>query len=176
MMNKGFEMIEAKWLFGVAPTDIEIVVHPESVVHSAVQFRDGAVKAQLGRPDMHVPIQYAFSFPHRLPMEGERLDLFALGTLHFESPDYHRFPCLQLAYEATERGGNAPCVLNAANEVANLAFRESRIGFPAVAEVISRTLQRVSFDAAPTLDAYFQTDAEARRIAKEELAHVQTPR
>lgn len=165
MMNKGFEMIEARWLFGVAPEDIEIVVHPESIIHSAVQFRDGSIKAQLGLPDMRLPIQYALSYPHRLPLGDKRVDLFTLGALHFERPDRHRFPCLQLAYDATARGGNMPCILNAANEVANLAFREGRISFNAVADVIGETMSRAAFVATPDLDTYFATDEEARRIA-----------
>lgn len=165
MMNKGFEMIEARWLFGVAPADIEIVVHPESIIHSAVQFRDGSIKAQLGLPDMRLPIQYALSYPHRLPLGNKRVDLFRLGALHFERPDRHRFPCLQLAYDATARGGNMPCILNAANEVANLAFREGRISFNAVADVIGDTMARATFVATPDLDTYFATDEEARRIA-----------
>lgn len=169
MMNKGFEMIEAKWLFGVAPADIEIVVHPESIIHSAVQFRDGAVKAQLGNPDMKVPIQYAFSYPQRLSLPDRRLNLFELGALHFERPDFNRFPCLQLAYDATARGGNMPCILNAANEVANLAFRQGRLRFGHIAEVISQTMQRATFEPTPSLDAYFATDSEARRIATERL-------
>ena len=168
MMNKGFEMIEACWLFGVRPSDVEVVVHPESIVHSAVRFADGAVKAQLGLPDMRLPIQYALSFPERLPLEGnDGPDLFSLGRLTFERPDVDRFPCLQLAYDAAEQGGNVPCVMNAANEVANAAFREGRIAFPAIAEVIARAMQRVARVASPTLDAYFATDAEARSVAAE---------
>lgn len=168
MMNKGFEMIEACWLFGVGPSDVEVVVHPESIVHSAVRFADGAVKAQLGLPDMRLPIQYALSFPERLPLEGnDGPDLFALGRLTFERPDFDRFPCLRLAYEAAALGGNAPCVMNAANEVANAAFREDRIAFPAISEIIARTMQGVSRVASPTLDDYFATDAEARSVAGE---------
>lgn len=168
MMNKGFEMIEACWLFGVRPSDVEVVVHPESIVHSAVRFADGAVKAQLGLPDMRLPIQYALSFPERLPLEGnDGPDLFSLGRLTFERPDVDRFPCLQLAYDAAEQGGNVPCVMNAANEVANAAFREGRIAFPAIAEVIARAMQRVACVASPTLDDYFATDAEARSVAAE---------
>ena len=168
MMNKGFEMIEACWLFGVRPSDVEVVVHPESIVHSAVRFADGAVKAQLGLPDMRLPIQYALSFPERLPLEGnDGPDLFSLGRLTFERPDVDRFPCLQLAYDAAEQGGNVPCVMNAANEVANAAFREGRIAFPAIAEVIVRAMQRVARVASPTLDDYFATDAEARSVAAE---------
>ncbi len=169
MMNKGLEMIEAKWLFGVAPENIEIVVHPESIVHSAVQFRDGAVMAQMGNPDMKVPIQYAFSYPRRLPLSGAHLDLFALGKLHFEKPDLERFPCLRLAYEATAKGGNMPCILNAANEVANQAFRQERIKFLQIAEVIEQTMQRAAFVTTPDLETYLRTDAEARRIAEEIL-------
>lgn len=168
MMNKGFEMIEACWLFGVRPSDVEVVVHPESIVHSAVRFADGAVKAQLGLPDMRLPIQYALSFPERLPLEGnDGPDLFSLGRLTFERPDVDRFPCLQLAYDAAEQGGNVPCVMNAANEVANAAFREGRIAFPAIAEVIARAMQRVACVASPTIDDYFATDAEARSVAAE---------
>lgn len=169
LMNKGFEMIEAKWLFGIDPEKIEIVVHPESIIHSAVQYTDGAVKAQLGVADMRLPIQYAFSHPRRLPLKSERLDLFSLGTLHFEKPNPDAFPCLRLAYEATDKGGNMPCVLNAANEVANLAFREGRISFPRIADVIATTMQKAHFIAAPTLDDLFSTDAHARRLASEML-------
>ena len=165
MMNKGFEMIEAKWLFGVQPEAIEIVVHPESIIHSAVRYADGAVIAQMGLPDMHLPISYAFSYPRRLPISGERMDLFRLGSLHFEQPDVERFPCLSLAYAAVNRGGNAPCVLNAANEVVNLAFREGRIAFPQMAEIINETMARTHYINTPTLDDYFETDSEARRIA-----------
>lgn len=166
LMNKGFEMIEARWLFGVAPSDVEVVVHPESIIHSAVQFSDGAVKAQLGVPDMKLPIQYAFSYPQRLHLGNGRLDLFALGSMHFERPDMERFPCLRLAYDAIGKGGNMPCILNAANEVANLAFRERRIGFMQIPEIIERTMDSTGFDATPTLDTYFETDREARARAR----------
>ena len=169
MMNKGFEMIEAKWLFGVDPKQIEVVVHPESVVHSAVEFEDGSVKAQLGVPDMRLPIQYALSYPARLPLSGERLDLFSFGSLHFSKPDPTKFPCLGLAYASAARGGNSPCVMNAANEVANAAFRESKISFPRIAEIIGETMEKAPFDAAPDLDCYFDTDREARRLAAEML-------
>lgn len=169
MMNKGFEMIEAHWLYGVAPRDIQVVVHPESVIHSAVEFDDGAVIAQLGTPDMRLPIQYAFSFPRRLPLAGERLDLFALGSLHFEPADEERFPCLALCYEAIARGGNMPCALNAANEVANLAFREGRATFADIARLASQTMERTDFIAQPTLDDLFACDAEARRVAADLL-------
>ena len=170
MMNKGFEMIEAKWLFGVSPTDIEIVVHPESIIHSAVQFADGAVKAQLGMPDMRVPIQYALSYPQRLTLNTPKLDLFTLGHLTFEKPDMERFACLALAYEVTQSGGNKPCVLNAANEVANLAFREGRLGFLQIAEVIAETMARTPFVAEPSLDTYLATDKEARAICADLIA------
>lgn len=165
MMNKGFEMIEARWLFGVKPEDIEVVVHPESIVHSAVQFCDGAVIAQLGLPDMRLPIQYALSFPHRLPTPGARLDLFKLGTLHFERPDIEKFPCLQLAYEAAERGGNIPCAMNAANEVANMLFRQGKIKFSHIAEIISREMQDTCFIPTPSIDDIMQTDRKVRERA-----------
>ena len=165
MVNKGLEMIEAKWLFDVAPEHIEVVVHPESIIHSAVQFADGAVKAQLGVPDMRLPILYAFSYPHRLPLSGERLDLFKLGTMHFESADTEKFPALALCYEAIKQGGNMPCILNAANEVANSAFREGRISFCRIAEVIGQTMQAATFSTACSLDTYLESDAEARCIA-----------
>lgn len=163
MMNKGFEVIEARWLFGVEPDRIEVVVHPESVIHSAVQFADGSIKAQLGMPDMRIPIQYAFSYPGRLPLSCPRLDLFKLQTLHFERPDNRTFRCLAAAYEAIRRGGNMPCICNAANEVANEAFRAGRIGFLQIADVIERMMQEVPYEASPTLDNYLQTDAETRR-------------
>lgn len=163
MMNKGFEMIEARWLFGVQPEQIEVYVHPESIIHSAVEFEDGAVKAQLGVPDMRLPIQYALTYPERLPLQGDRLDLFSLGNLTFERPDMEKFPCLRLAYEAIARGGNMPCIVNAANEVANLAFREERIPYGCIAEIITEAMQCSTYISSPTLDDLFQTDAEVRR-------------
>ncbi|MCQ2222578.1 MAG: 1-deoxy-D-xylulose-5-phosphate reductoisomerase [Bacteroidaceae bacterium] len=165
MMNKGFEVIEAKWLFGVDANDIQVVVHPQSVIHSAVQYADGAVKAQLGVPDMRVPIQLAMSYPERLSSSFPRLDWFEMGNLTFERPDQERFRCLALAYEALSRGGNMPCVLNAANEVVNLAFRQGRCGFLEMAEIIEKTMQTVPFKAENTLDDYLACDAEARRVA-----------
>ncbi len=165
MMNKGFEVIEARWLFGVAPEQIQVVVHPQSIVHSAVQFADGAVKAQMGMPDMRLPIQYAFSYPLRLKSSFERLDLFRISELTFEQPDTHRFRNLSLAYEALRRGGNMPCILNAANEVTNRAFLEDRIGFLQMSDVIETVMQKAPFVASPTYEDYMQTDAEARRIA-----------
>lgn len=165
LMNKGFEVMEAKWLFGVPAEKIEVLVHPQSVVHSGVQFKDGVVKAQLGVPDMRLPIQYAFSFPKRLPLNGDRLDLFSTRKLEFFKPDVRKFPCLRLAYEAISEGGNMPCILNAANEVANAAFRRGECSFLGMAEVIERTMRQASFYKTPNLDTYFQTDAEARQIA-----------
>lgn len=167
LMNKGFEVIEAKWLFGVPAEKIQVLVHPQSIVHSAVQFVDGSVKAQLGVPDMRLPIQYAFSFPERLPLNGDRLDLFQSHALEFFEPDLRRFRCLALAFESLAKGGNMPCIVNAANEVVNEAFRRDRISFPRMAEVIEETMRRTTFDKRPSLDTYFQTDAEARRIANE---------
>ena len=164
MMNKGFEVIEAKWLFGVEADKIQVLVHPQSIVHSAVQFRDGGVKAQLGVPDMRLPIQYAFSFPERLPLNGDRLDLFR-QPLEFFEPDMEKFRCLAMAYEAIRRGGNVPCVVNAANEVVNEAFRHDRCGFLQMADIIDATMQRATFIAQPTYDDYIASDAEARRIA-----------
>ena len=168
MMNKGFEVIEAKWLFGVDADKIQVLVHPQSIVHSAVQFVDGAVKAQLGVPDMRLPIQYAFSFPERLPLNGERLNLFS-QPLEFFEPDMQKFRCLHMAYESIRKGGNMPCIVNAANEVVNEAFRKDRCGFLDMGDIIERTMQKATFIAQPTYDDYFATDAEARRIADEML-------
>ena len=168
MMNKGFEVIEAKWLFGVDADRIQVLVHPQSIVHSAVQFVDGAVKAQLGVPDMRLPIQYAFSFPERLPLNGEKLNLFS-QPLEFFEPDMQKFRCLHMAYESIRRGGNMPCIVNAANEVVNEAFRKDRCGFLDMGDIIERTMQKATFIAQPTYDDYFATDAEARRIAGEML-------
>ena len=165
MMNKGFEVIEAKWLFGVDADRIQVLIHPQSIVHSAVQYRDGAVKAQLGVPDMRLPIQYAFTFPERLPMTGERLNLFA-HPLEFFEPDMQKFQCLALAYEAIRRGGNAACVVNAANEVVNLAFRQGRCGFLDMGDIIAKTLDKATVIKTPTLEDYFASDKEARRIAE----------
>ncbi len=165
MMNKGFEVIEAKWLFDVDADRIQVVVHPQSIVHSAVQFRDGAVKAQLGAPDMRVPIQLALSYPVRLQSTFPRIDWWDMQALTFERPDQDRFPCLSMAYEAIRRGGNAACVVNAANEVANLAFREGRCAFLQMADVIAKTLDTVAHIDKPTLPDYMDTDREARRTA-----------
>ena len=170
MMNKGFEVIEAKWLFGVEADKIQVLVHPQSIVHSAVQFEDGSVKAQLGIPDMRLPIQYAFSYPDRLPLNGQRLDLFA-QPLEFFEPNLRKFRCLQLAFDAINRGGNMPCILNAANEVVNEAFRADRISFLDMPRIIEETMLCVPFDAAPSLDTYLQTDAEARIKAAQLVAN-----
>lgn len=166
MMNKGFEVIEAKWLFGVRPDQIEVVVHPQSVIHSMVQFEDGAVKAQLGMPDMRLPIQYAFSYPDRLHASFPRLDFSKCTQLTFEQPDTERFRNLALAYEALHRGGNMPCIVNAANEVCVAAFLHDRISFLGMSDVIEKTMGRVSFIQKPTYEDYVETDAEARRIAE----------
>ena len=168
LMNKGFEVMEAKWLFGVPADKIQVLIHPQSIVHSAVQFADGGVKAQLGVPDMRLPIQYAFSFPQRLRLDGDRLDLFR-QPLEFFEPDLNKFKCLALAYAALEKGGNMPCILNAANEVVNAAFRQDRCSFLGMAEIIEQTMQRATFEATPDYETYVRTDAEARRIASELL-------
>ena len=168
MMNKGFEVIEAKWLFGVEASQIQVLVHPQSIVHSAVQFQDGSVKAQLGVPDMRLPIQYAFSFPQRLPLSGQRLDLFK-QPLEFFEPDLNKFRCLAMAYEAIRQGGNMPCIVNAANEIVNRAFLEDRCGFLQMGDIIAQTMQRATFVKAPTYEDYLNSDAEARRIATELL-------
>ncbi|MCI6619845.1 MAG: 1-deoxy-D-xylulose-5-phosphate reductoisomerase [Prevotella sp.] len=166
LMNKGFEVIEAKWLFGIPAGQIEVLIHPQSIVHSAVQYVDGSVKAQLGVPDMRLPIQYAFSFPERLPLQGDRLDLFD-KRLEFFRPDLTKFPCLSLAFEAIGKGGNMPCVLNAANEIVNEGFRRGQCSFLAMGDIIGQTMSRCTFDATPDYGVYLQTDAEARRIATE---------
>ena len=167
LMNKGFEVTEAKWLFGVPADKIEVLIHPQSVVHSAVQFVDGAVKAQLGVPDMRLPIQYAFSFPQRLHLNGDRLDLFKTQDLQFFKPDYQKFKSLQLAFDAIRKGGNMSCIVNAANEIVNAGFRKGECGFLQMADIIEETMAKATFDSNPDLDVYLQTDAEARRIATE---------
>ena len=166
MMNKGFEVIEAKWLFGVRPDQIEVVVHPQSVIHSMVQYEDGAVKAQLGMPDMRLPIQYAFSYPQRIRASFDRLDFSKMTELTFEQPDTNRFRCLALAYDVLNKGGNMPCILNAANEVVVSAFLKDRISFLRMSEVIESSMAKVSFIQTPTYEDYVATDAEARRIAE----------
>ena len=166
LMNKGFEVIEAKWLFGVPADKIQVLVHPQSIVHSAVQFCDGGVKAQLGVPDMRLPIQYAFSFPQRLPLGGDRLDFFR-QPLEFFEPDVEKFMCLAMAYEAINKGGNMPCIVNAANEIVNEGFRKGACSFLAMGDIIEKAMQTVAFNSNPDYDVYVQTDAEARRVALE---------
>lgn len=172
MMNKGFEVIEAKWLFGVPVDKIEVLVHPQSIVHSAVQFTDGAIKAQLGAPDMRLPIQYALSFPERLASDFPRVDWTQMTNLTFEQPDLQRFPNLQLAYEAMRRAGTVPCVLNAANEVVNLAFRQNKCGFLQMSEIIAETMNKTSFILSPTYEEYVAIDKEARIKAQELLENI----
>lgn len=169
MMNKGFEVIEARWLFDIPVEKIQVLVHPQSIIHSAVQFVDGSVKAQLGTPDMRIPIQYALTYPQRWLSEVPRLDLFANNQLTFEEPDLQRFPNLALAYEAMSQGGNMPCILNAANEVVNQSFREGKCGFLQMSDIISQTMQKATFITQPTYEDYVQTDKQARIIAKERI-------
>lgn len=171
MMNKGFEVIEARWLFDIPAENIQVLVHPQSVIHSAVQFIDGSVKAQLGTPDMRIPIQYALTYPERWMSDVPRLDLFSTKKLTFEEPDLLRFPNLRLAYEAMAQGGNMPCILNAANEVVNLAFREGSCGFLQMSEIIEKTMSKTDFITEPTYDDYVQTDCLARQIATNLLKH-----
>ena len=166
MMNKGFEVIEARWLFDVLPEKIQVVVHPQSILHSAVQFEDGAVKGQMGMPDMRVPIQFALSYPRRLPSSFPRIDWWDLRDLTFEQPDPEKFRCLGMAYEAIRRGGNAACIVNAANEVANLAFRQERCGFLQMAEIIGETLEKVQHQDKPSLEDYLECDRESRIVAE----------
>jgi 1-deoxy-D-xylulose 5-phosphate reductoisomerase len=168
MMNKGFEVIEAKWLFGVPADKIQVLIHPQSIVHSAVQFVDGAVKAQLGVPDMRLPIQYALTYPDRIHLNEDRLDLFK-QPLEFFEPDLDKFRCLALAFEAIKKGGNMPCIVNAANEIVNRGFLEDKCGFTQMSDIIEKTMSRVSFSSAPDYDTYVSTDAEARRVATELL-------
>ena len=167
LMNKGLELIEARWLFGVDPDDIEVVIHPQSVIHSMVQFSDGCVMAQLSQPDMRLPIQYALSYPQRIDLNTRRLDFAQLGQLTFEKPDLERFPCLRLAYEAVRKGGNAPCAMNGTNEIAVAAFLEGRIRFPEIPEVIADVTARCDFVGDPDLEQIYSTDFEARRIASD---------
>lgn len=170
LMNKGFEVIEAKWLFGVPADKIQVLIHPQSIVHSAVQFVDGGIKAQLGVPDMRLPIQYAFSFPKRLYLDGDRLNPFAC-SLEFFEPDVQKFKCLGMAYEAIHQGGNMPCIVNAANEVVNEGFRKGQCSFLAMGDIIEQTMRKVPFDASPDYDVYVQTDGAARKVARELMLH-----
>ena len=166
MMNKGFEVIEAKWLFGISADKIQVLIHPQSIIHSAVQFTDGAVKAQLGVPDMRLPIQYAFTYPDRIHLNGERLNLFH-KPLEFFEPDLKKFRCLALAFEAIRQGGNMPCILNAANEIVNKGFLEDRCSFIQMADIIEKTMQTVAFHNNSDFEDYVATDAEARIVANE---------
>ena len=167
LMNKGLELIEARWLFNVDPQDIEVVIHPQSIIHSMVQFSDGCVMAQLSQPDMRLPIQFALSYPERIDLNARRIDFAELAQLTFEKPDLERFPCLGLAYGALEKGGNATCIMNGANEVAVAAFLEGKLRFMQIPEIIATTLARCSFVAKPDLEAIYSTDFEAKRIAAE---------
>lgn len=165
LMNKGLEMIEAKWLFNLKPSQIQVIVHPESIVHSMVQFEDGSIKAQMGLPDMKLPIQYALGFPHRIPNSFPRYDFSRSSSLHFEQPDIKTFRNLALATDALHRGGNMPCIMNAANEIAVYGFLRNRIGFLDMTEMVERTMQKIPFLEKPTLEEYFESDAEARNFA-----------
>lgn len=169
LMNKGFEMIEAKWLFDMAPEDIEVVIHPESVIHSMVEYADGAVLAQMASPDMREPIQFALCFPHRLPLDSKKLDFSAMGKLTFEAPDMDKFPCLALAYEAVSRGGNIPCAMNAANEVAVAAFLKDKIKFYDIPALISKAMETVSFVANPSLEDLLDTHNEIMKKTGERI-------
>jgi len=166
LMNKGFEMIEAIRLFGVSPEQIHIVIHPQSIIHSMVQFRDSSIKAQMGMPDMRLPIQYALAYPKRIHSDFKRLDFNLFPILTFEEPDRNRFRCLELAYQAVQKGGNMPCILNAANEVVVAGFLKGEINFPSMSDIIEKTMEKVSFIASPVLEDYMQTDEETRKIAK----------
>src|SRR6186713_1104641 len=165
LMNKGLEMIEAKWLFNLEPDQVKVVIHPQSIIHSMVQFEDGSIKAQMGLPDMKLPIQYALAFPKRIANSFPRLDFRKISSLTFEEPDYRTFRNLCLAIEALEKGGNLPCVLNAANEIAVYAFLRNRIGFMDMTDIIEKTMQKVSFLQQPTLEDYYESDGEARHYA-----------
>lgn len=169
MMNKGFEVIEARWLFDIPIDKIEVIIHPQSIVHSMVQFCDGSIKAQLGQPDMRHPIQYALTFPDRLNAQVERANLADIHQLTFEKPDYEKFRNLRLAYDALRRGGNIPCILNAANEVAVDAFLKGKIGFFAMSDIIEQTISETAFISSPTLDDYIATDREARARSSEKI-------
>ncbi|PZX66030.1 1-deoxy-D-xylulose-5-phosphate reductoisomerase [Hydrotalea sandarakina] len=165
LMNKGLEMIEAKWLFNLHASQIQVVIHPQSIIHSMVQFEDGSIKAQMGLPDMKLPIQYALGFPKRIPNQFPRFDFKKTSTLQFEEPDMRTFRNLALATEALYKGGNLPCVMNAANEIAVYAFLRNRIGFLDITEMIEQTMNKITFIEQPTLNEYFESDAEARNFA-----------
>src|SRR5690606_14641234 len=165
LMNKGLEMIEAKWLFNLEPAQVEVIIHPQSIIHSMVQFQDGSIKAQMGLPDMKLPIQYAMAFPQRIPSDFPRYNFLKPDTLTFEEPDIKTFRNLYLAQEALKQGGNMPCILNAANEIAVYAFLRNRVGFLDMTDIIEKTMNEVKFIANPELEDYFDSDAEAREYA-----------
>jgi len=167
MMNKGFEMIEARWLFDVDPDDIEIVIHPQSIIHSMVEFSDGSVIAQMGSPDMRLPIQYAFTHPERISSSVKRVNLAALGGFTFLKPDREKFPCIDIAYDAIRRGGNVPCIMNAANEIAVKSFLEGILPFVKIPDLINNTIEKVSYVSSPSLEDIFSSDREGRRVAEE---------
>jgi 1-deoxy-D-xylulose-5-phosphate reductoisomerase len=169
LMNKGLEMIEAKWLFGLKPEQVQVVIHPQSIIHSMVQFTDGSIKAQMGLPDMKLPIQYALAFPQRIQNHFPRLDFRKMNTLTFEEPDTRTFRNLALATEALHKGGNLPCIMNAANEIAVWAFLRNRIGFLDMMVVVEKAMQNVTFIEKPSLEDYYESDAEAREYAAEIL-------
>lgn len=167
MMNKGLEMIEARWLFDVDPAKIQMVIHPQSIIHSMVQFTDGSIIGQLGVPDMRIPIQYALSYPYRIPLNVDRLDIFKVASFTFREPDMERFPCIRIAYESIARGGNIPCIMNAANEVAVAAFLRDKIKFTEIPSIIEKTIEKCNFVAKPTIEEIFESDKEGRIFAKE---------
>lgn len=167
MMNKGLEMIEARWLFDVDPSKIQMVIHPQSIIHSMVQFEDGSIIGQLGVPDMRIPIQYALSYPYRIPLNVERLDLFKVASLTFREPDMDKFPCIRIAYDSIKAGGNIPCIMNAANEIAVAAFLRDRIRFTEIPSVIEKTIGKCPFVAKPDIEDIFESDRQGRIFAKE---------
>ena len=167
MMNKGLEMIEARWLFDVEPSKIQMVIHPQSIIHSMVQFTDGSIIGQLGVPDMRIPIQYALSYPYRIPLNVERLDLFKVASLTFREPDMEKFPCIRIAYDSIKAGGNIPCIMNAANEIAVAAFLRDRIRFTEIPSVIEKTIGKCNFVAKPDIDDIFESDRQGRIFAEE---------
>jgi 1-deoxy-D-xylulose-5-phosphate reductoisomerase len=167
MMNKGLEMIEARWLFDVEPSKIQMVIHPQSIIHSMVQFTDGSIIGQLGVPDMRIPIQYALSYPYRIPLNVERLDLFKVASLTFREPDMEKFPCIRIAYDSIKAGGNIPCIMNAANEIAVAAFLRDRIRFTEIPSVIEKTIGKCNFVAKPDIEDIFESDRQGRIFAEE---------
>lgn len=169
MMNKGLEIMEAAWLFNIPADKIEVVVHPQSIIHSMVQFTDGGIKAQLGYPDMRVPIQYALSYPYRISLDTKRLSFAELGQLTFFAPDLEKFPCLKIAYESFKKGGNIPCAMNAANEVAVAAFLRGQIRFTQIPQIIEKTIEKCNFVSSPGIEDIFETDKTSKIVAEENL-------